>query len=111
MTVSWEPLVPSYELTVTDCADAPEQIAFVNGYPHRPLGNASATLGQTSLTAENIGRREEDGLEVELEDASAWTGLLLPQATAVGENAFEAAIYAPRLPGAYRGNPVQRIHE
>jgi|GEM_PF-1145452 len=93
VTVSWQPLVPNYELLISDCPGTREEIFTFNGLAHRPLGEATASLGRVSLVAGGFDREGDDGLQAEAGTASLWSALLLPEPATVGESAFEAAVF------------------
>lgn len=96
VSVSWMAQVPNYSLLVSDCGGSAEEIVSFDGLLHQPLGTATLRLGQANLAVGPFGPDGNDGVGVELGEASLWSALLLPQAPASG-GAFEAAIFSQGL--------------
>lgn len=77
--VSWDLVVPDFEIEVVDCGGAQESVVHFAGLQHRPLGDVSLALEELSLVAEGFDREDDDAVRVELGEASAWEAVLVPE--------------------------------
>jgi V8-like Glu-specific endopeptidase len=79
--VSWDPIVPNAEFTVEQCAGLGGiKAAQFAGLLHWPLGDSDLNLTPSALTVRGFDAGGDDGVAVQLGEASRWEALLRAQA-------------------------------